>query len=68
MPKLKASAPGYAWKNGFFSIGSHWSAADVTPRDEQLAAPIEADFADAHRPLGNRAFDGRRRSTAAGCC
>ena len=30
--------------------------ADVTPRDEQLAAPIDADFADAHRPLGNRAF------------
>jgi hypothetical protein len=25
MPKLYASAPGRAWKNGFFSMGSHWT-------------------------------------------
>ena len=54
MPKLKARLPGQAWKNGFFSMGSHCSAGDVAPRHAQLAAAVEAHLADAAAPGGMR--------------
>ena len=55
MPKLIAREPGSAWKNGFFSTGSSCRRADIAVGYKQFAAAIEADPANAIKPVENDA-------------